>query len=402
MLQAAAGMGDTTMNEIRIGLAGLGFRGLWWLQLLQKIPGYRVVALCDRIAALHEKGLAALRNRRGVKLYTDYGKFLADKNVDAVALTVRCREQGALAARALQAGKHVNSEVPATHSIEDCWRIVIAAEKSGKVYQLAEQVRYAGFVEAWKNLVAQGRLGRVTYAEGQYIGYYGTRQFFQDPKTGEFCSVDELPAHPGAKPTWLHEMPPIHYVVHDISPLLKVMDDRVVEVVAMSTRRPSYSHPEIGQPDIQVALMKTANDAVLRLATGYTQPGPHDDHHWYQVIGTRGRVEWRRRPGDKPRMWLADSQMHEMSEIDWRFERTDAPAAASGSGHWNMDYYVHAHFRDAVLQNKRLDMDVYQAIETAAPGILAAESIEKGSQCLKVPDFRPGKSRAHGHLPKNL
>ena len=74
---------------MRIGLAGLGPRGLWWLHLLQKLPGCRLVALCDRIAALHEKGLAALANRRGVKLYTDCNKFLADKNVDAVALTVR-------------------------------------------------------------------------------------------------------------------------------------------------------------------------------------------------------------------------------------------------------------------------------------------------------------------------
>ena len=80
-------------------------------------------------------------------------------------------------------GKHVNMEVPAAHTMEDCWRIVTAAERTGRVYQLAEQTRYWGFVDAWRDLVAEGRLGRVTYCEGQYIGYYGTRQFFQDYKT---------------------------------------------------------------------------------------------------------------------------------------------------------------------------------------------------------------------------
>ena len=74
-------------------------------------------------------------------------------------------------------------------------------------------------------------------------------------------------------------MPPIHYLPHELSPMLKVLDDRVVEVTAMSTTAPSRAHPEIGQPDIQVALMKTAKGALLRLATGFTQPVSHPRGH---------------------------------------------------------------------------------------------------------------------------
>ena len=32
-----------------------------------------------------------------------------------------------------------------------------------------------------------------------------------------------------------------------------------------------------------------------------------------------------------------------------------------------MDYYVHAAFRDAVLGKRKLDYDVYKAMETTAP-----------------------------------
>jgi len=105
------------MNEIRIGLAGLGHRGLYMLLLLQRIKGFRVVALCDAVEALHQKGLEALRDRDRVRLYTDYEKFLAHPEMDAVMLTVRCKEQGAMAAMTLEAGKHVNSEVP------DAWKL---------------------------------------------------------------------------------------------------------------------------------------------------------------------------------------------------------------------------------------------------------------------------------------
>ena len=132
------------MDEIQIGLCGLGHRGLHWLRMLDSLNGYRVVALCDPIVALHERGLATLNTANGVKTYASYEEFLAEPKMEAVALTVRCEEQGALAAMALEAGKHVNSEVPAAHTMEDCWRIVLAVERSGKVYQLGEQTALLG------------------------------------------------------------------------------------------------------------------------------------------------------------------------------------------------------------------------------------------------------------------
>ena len=389
------------MDEIRMGIVGLGHRGLHWLRLLQRMDGYRITAICDPIAALHEGALLQLDDRYEVAVYTNYEDVLADGNVDAVGLCVRCKEQGAMAAQALEAGKHVNSEVPAAHTIEDCWRIVTAVERTGLVYQLAEQTRYGGFVEAWRDTVAEGRIGRVTYCEGQYFHYYTPYHAFQDPKTGKFYSVEELPLHPEAKPAWLYYMPPIHYLPHELSPMLKVLDDRVVEVTAMSTRAPSYLHPEIPVPDIQVALMKTEKDAILRMATTFTQRcTPY--YHWYQVIGTRGCLEWKRSERERPRMWLANSQMYDYAEVDWRYERTDAPPEARGSGHSDMDYYVHAAFRDAVLGIKPLEFDVYRAMDTSAPAILAAESIAQGNKLMHVPNFRPSDRRPVGEMSKGF
>ena len=388
------------MEEIRIGICGLGGRGLKWLRLLDRIDGYRVTAICDRIEALHERALSVLAEPGQVRTYSRYEDLLADDDVDAIGLTVRCARQGAMAAEALEAGKHISSEVPAAHTIEDCWRIVLAAERGDRVYHLAEQTRFWGFVDAWADLVRSGRLGRVTYCEGQYLGYYVMGQYFQDPKSGRFFSIPELASHPEAEPTYLHTMPSIHYLPHELSPMLKVLDDRVVEVTAMGTASPSYAHPEIHQPDIQVALMKTEKDAVLRMLTGFTQPVPQRDHHWWQIIATRGCVEWRRSDRDMPKMWLADEQMHGAAEVDWRPQRTDAPPEARGSGHGDSDYYTHAAFRDALLDGKDTGFDVYHAIETAAPAILAADSIDQGSQPLRVPDFRPGPDRPAGQAPK--
>lgn len=390
------------MKEIRVGVVGLGGRGLHWIYLLQQIDGYRITALCDRITALNEGALSRVKNRSEVATYTSYEDILADPRVDAIALCVRCKEQGAMAAQALEAGKHVNSEVPAAHTMEDCWRIVTAVERTGLVYQLAEQVRYAGFVEAWRRLINKGVIGRVIYCEGQYFHFYTPFVAFQDPETGRFYTIKEARTQRNLHPTWLYYMPPIHYLPHELSPLLRMLDDRVVEVTAMSTRPPSYSYPELVHiPDFQVALMRTEKDVILRLATSFTQRFvPYN--HWYQVLGTQGCLEWKKSNYERPKMWLNNLQMHDYAEVDWRWERTDVPTEARGSGHGDLDYYIHITFRDAVLGKKPLEFDVYKAMDTAAPAILAAESIAQGTKLLRVPDFRPNDERSLGEMPKKI
>ncbi len=387
------------MEEIRIGLTGLGARGRHWLKTLDSFNGYRVTAICDPIEELHEISLAVLKDPESVKVYARYEDFLADPNVDAVALTVRCKEQGALAAQALEAGKHVNSEVPAAHTMEDCWRIVVAAERSGKVYQLAEQSRFSGVFAAWRDLVREGKLGKITFCEGQYIGYKDSARYHRLPGTAQLVPIADLAANPEAEPSWINRMPPIHYLPHELSPILMVIDDRVKEVTAMSTSSPSYVHSEIHQPDIQLAIMKTEKDTLMRLAVSYTQPTAPRDNHWCHIMGTKGSVELARSLRDKPKLWLADGQMHDLAEVDWRPQRTDAPAEARGSGHSDTDYYIHASFRDAVLHNVPLEFNVYKAMNTAAPAVLASESIAQGSTLMQVPDFRPGPNRRKGELP---
>lgn len=392
----------STSQEIRIGLAGLGSRGLYWLSLLRKIKGFRVVALCDSVTSMHASALKALGDdAAGVRCYADYRAMLDDKTIDAVASTVRCKEQGALAAMAMEAGKHVHSEVPAAHSLEDCWRIVLAAERSGKTYMLGEQLRYAGFVSDWRDLVASGELGKVTYAEGQYFHYY-VGKTFRDPATGEFFGPGGLAKHPNAVPTWLNGMPPIHYIVHDFSPLLRVMDDRAVEVFAMSTDSPSAAHPEVKMPDMQVALMKTAKGAIMRMAASFAQPHPEAEYHWTQVIGTKGSIEWQRSAHDKPKHWHVSWNSHDKRDAAWQWspDPTKAPPEARESGHGGLDYYPHAAFRDAILHGVTAEFDVYRAMDVAAPAALAEESINRGGVKMIVPDFRPSASRPKGRAPR--
>ena len=115
------------MDTIRVGVVGLGGRGLHWMRLLQNLNGYRITAICDPITALHERARSVLRHPEEAAVYSRYEDILGDPNVDAIALCVRCQEQGALAAQALEAGKHVNAEVPAAH-IRTEWDLMYYVE----------------------------------------------------------------------------------------------------------------------------------------------------------------------------------------------------------------------------------------------------------------------------------
>jgi hypothetical protein len=86
--------------------------------------------------------------------------------------------------------------------------------------------------------------------------------------------------------------------------------------------------------------------------------------------------------------------------VDWRWERTDAPWIATHTGHHGTDYFAHISFRDSLLHGTAPELDVYRAMDTAAPAILAAESIAKGSVPLQVPDFRPSATRPAGTAPQ--
>ena len=51
------------MDEIRMAIVGLGSRGIsGWIPLLQRVPGFRLTAICDPIPALHEPARARLEH----------------------------------------------------------------------------------------------------------------------------------------------------------------------------------------------------------------------------------------------------------------------------------------------------------------------------------------------------
>ena len=316
-------------------------------------------------------------------------------------------DQPDLICRALEAGKHVACEVPLCYSLEGCWKVLLAVEKSrGLKFMMAEQIRHLAVMQAWKKMVAAGELGKPLFVEGQYFHGMGRNRFYNDGRTGERIIIEEAKDNPHAiKSRYWHKAHPIYYLPHELSPLLNILDDRVKSVVAMSTRPESYYYEGIPFPDIEVALMHTEKDVILRLATAFHVPTLKVEptgYHWYHIMGTKGRLETRRSKNDTMKMWLPERHMKDMAAVEWDYLPGQIPPEAIGCGHHNADYFPMANFAQCTLEDTPSPMDVYQALDVTVPPLIAGMSIDQNSACLPIPEFRPGATRKAGEAPSDL
>ena len=395
-------------KQVKIGIVGLGPRGrLSWMKNLLRIGTCRVTALCDSVEALVGQAYREAGDP-DIACFTDYGEMLAKADIDAVAIVTAPHDQPDLICRAMKAGKHASCEVSLTYDMDDLWRVVVAVERSGLKFQMAEQVMYHPFVKAWRNLVRQGELGHVIFAQGQYLHWMTPDRFWVDSGTGERIHLDEAGDHPRAAKSrmWNWFPHPILYMATDLGPILTALQDRVTRVTCMATRPESYYYEGIPASDIQVALMQTEKDTIIRMAAGFTYATPRD-HHWWHLEGTRGKVETARSAEiygsaggvDTPKIWLESSGEESMREAEWRYSPEDLPEEARGSGHGNMDYFALSSFLDAILDDSDPPLNVYRSADLTAPAIVAVQSVEQGNTCLEVPDFRPSEKRRAGEFP---
>jgi len=407
-------------KKLRLGMLGAGPRARSLMPVYMSREGVEIAAVCDLYQRNIDKTLSQVKGLDGVKTYLDYEKMVADCPLDALMITISPFEQVRYACDAMERGLHVMTEVPCALSAGDCRNLVAAVKKTGCIYQLAEQTRYMHFITEWRRMYGEGVFGHIVLMEGEYL-HYERWDNYVDLDTGEmFYNKDTLEraysdpnagggdgagngagVDAGARPegagrrlaeTWRFRCMahPIYYLPHELSPLLSITDDRIVSVSCMGTRRGSYSDPVTlpDSRDIEVALMKSEKGTLYRLMAGFTSQHGHRSGtgcHWYHVKGAKAAAEWTRNTVDPPRMWTpADG----WREAGWTLADPDAPDAAKASGHGGLDWYPIDEFASAIEEKRAPWLDVYRAVDTALPAILAAESADMDGALIEVPNPR--------------
>jgi len=158
-------------DDIRLAIVGLRKKGKEHLEIFPKVPGVRIVALCDADTQFLDVEEKKFKDRgEKVARYVDYRKLLDNKDIDAVVIVTPDHWHALMAVWACQAGKDVYVEKPLTHNIWEGRKMVEAARKYGRIVQTGSQNRSDVGELAAVKYIREGNLGRIKLARA--VSYY--------------------------------------------------------------------------------------------------------------------------------------------------------------------------------------------------------------------------------------
>ena len=161
-------------NDIRVAVVGFKSQGSNHIKYFSRIPGVRVVALCDVDKAFIDREVKKLKEQnRRVDTYVDVRKLLEDKNIDVIITATPNHWHSLVTVWACQAGKDVYVEKPVSHNIWEGRKMVEAARKHNRIVQAGTQRRSDEGIAAAFEYIKQGKLGRVLCARCYYYSPRG-------------------------------------------------------------------------------------------------------------------------------------------------------------------------------------------------------------------------------------
>ncbi len=157
-------MAHSANDNVQLALIGAGGMGSEDVKTALKIPGVKIVAVCD----LYKGNLKRAKERYGNDIFTtmDYREILSRDDVDAVIIGTPDHWHKQISVDALMSGKPAYCEKPMVHSVDEGPAIVEAQKKSGLTYQVGSQGMSSLGNEKAKELLEAGAIGQLIYAEG--------------------------------------------------------------------------------------------------------------------------------------------------------------------------------------------------------------------------------------------
>ncbi|WP_308492373.1 Gfo/Idh/MocA family protein [Microbacterium terrisoli] len=390
-----------------LGMVGAGQFAQNFAPLFRAHPLIDDVWVTDTVAGRAD-ALAATYALAGTK--ASFDDMIADPAIDAIAIFTQRWTHAGLAVRALRAGKHVYSTVPMGIAVDEIGEIIDAVQQTGLVYMMGETSFYNPAAVFGRGKLATGELGRLFYAEGDYV---------HDMDLG-FYDAYKYSGGAGWKATASY--PPLLYPTHSIGGVLSVWDTYVTKAVGIGipdTRGDGVFDRDVSMFDNDVsnatALFEVAAGGSFRTnefrRVGYPS---HIRESRFRYFGTAGSFEqvataayWYTREGAQDvsslvathaSMSVDDPLLSGVApELRAAFvsgyapvhDRSRIPAelAALPTGHEGSHHYLVDDFATAVANDTTPPVNAWTAARFTVPGIIAHNSVRRGGERLDVPDF---------------
>ena len=405
---------------VRVAFVGLGMRGSMAVERYTHLEGVQVVALCDIRPWTVER---AQRILAGAGLpeaaaYTgeqDWKKVCERDDVDLIYNCTPWELHTPIAVYAMERGKHVALEVPAAMTIDECWQLVDAAERTRRHCMMLENCCYDFFEMATLNMASRGLFGEVMHVEGAYIHDLRSLNLDTADRTGYqgMWRLDYNTRHTGNP-----------YPTHGLGPVCQILGihrgDRMERLVSLSTAQrgltlaarekfgpdSQWAQRDYRLGDMNTTLIRTARGKTILIQHDVTSPRPYNRLH--TISGTKGFAQ------KYPVETIAlDPNAHAplperqrdslLSVYEHPITREIGEKARQVGGHGGMDFIMDYRLIYCLRNGLPLDMDVYDAAEWSSLVELTEASAEHGGMPVLVPDFTRGawdKVKGFSHAVK--
>jgi len=232
---------------MRIALAGAGAFGEKHLDALGRIAGVEVVSLIGR----RLEPTQAVAARYGIgHATTDLARTLARDDVDAVILCTPTQMHAAQAVQCMDAGKHVQVEIPLADSLADAEAVLAKAQATGLTCMVGHTRRFNPSHQWLHRRIAAGELA----VQQMDVQTYFFRRQNMNAKGEARSWTDHL--------LWHHAAHTIDLFAYQAGPI----------VAANAIAGPL--HPELGIAMDMSIQLKSASGAICTLSLSFNNDGP--------------------------------------------------------------------------------------------------------------------------------
>ena len=359
-------------QTVKIGVLGV-YRGRTMIEYCKHDSRVKLAAVCDKRKDALQKMKEEL-NDESISYYENFEDLL-ESDVDAIVLANYANEHAPYAVKCLEHGKHVLSEVMPVQNFAEAVALVEAVEKTGKIYDYAENYCYMVAPREMRRLYKSGALGEFEYGEGEYLN---------NCEAGWHTITYGDPNH------WRNNMSAFFYSTHSIGPLIHITGLKPVKVTGFEmpyNNRMARMGAKAGWGSLIIITLE--NGAVIKSLHGV---GPSKNSVWFSVYGSLGTAESRREAAEGDCAIYTDLDEFEGENADRKNKYTpkdEFSERAEAAGHGGSDFFTMWHFVSKILGEENAEIiDVYEALDMFLPSLLAYRSVLAGGVSMDVPDFR--------------
>ncbi len=390
------------MEQYRVGVIGLGGRGMGHIHgIMTERDDVIVTAVCDVYEDRIEKAQKLCKDKKdwdvvGTKCYKE---LIERDDVDVVFVFSAWENHFPAAIYAMDHGKQVGIEVGGAYSLDDCWDLVRAYERTGIHCMMLENCCYDRNEMMVMRMVREGIFGRIVHCEGGY----------------QHDLRDEIALGAERRHYRLRNYQNRNcenYPTHELGPIAKILDinrgNRMVCLSAMASgsfglndfakKNPDKVNPDLqtyafAQGDVVKTNIKCANGELITLTLDTTLPRNYSRN--FTVRGTNGYFSEN-----------CDGVFLEGVNDDWSHgfygntkeyrEKYEHPVwhkfevEGVKGGHGGMDWLVFDAFFEALHTGDVPPIDTYDTAAWAAITPLSEISIRNNGAPVDIPDFTRG------------